>query len=149
MRVFGLLALLVTSISISSAEVVYDFSGWSFGSRVQFQITSPTLITSFERFHASELDYCTGCYPGSDAFAVTIHPSTANGDWLGYASAAYGPQNPSFAYFPTGTFSTPGMYTYEGSTLSITATPEPSFSIALAIFATVLVVWRSSKRITG
>ena len=106
------------------AAVIYDFSGYNFTALVQFQITSPDIITSLEEFHASDLDYCINCYEGTDAFAVVVQPVSSNGEWLEFSSSEFGPPNSSFVDFPNGTFSTPGTYTNGSSTLEITTTPE-------------------------
>lgn len=140
-------AALATSFG-ASAQVTYKLGGQS---DFTFELTAPGFITSDTSFAASSLTQCTSllrtCTRVSfvvDAFA-NGHTAT---DLNWQAAVVETSAGTDYFYFPEPAFTTAGLHleasTGGGSSLSVSAVPEPATFALMALGA--LVVGAVAKR---
>jgi hypothetical protein len=146
---------------IASADVVYSFSGTSYGFSEAFQYTAPTFIpdsipmddlTAWTFLTLADLDSCTNCGWSYNSAPVWFEPNTSEG--FGCCNDVvrfYGTNSSLSVYrFALGTFSTPGIYpTSVGgniATLQVGAVPEPSSRWLLVSFVSLMIGLMARRR---
>jgi hypothetical protein len=129
----------------SATPILYLLVAPDYGT---FQYTSPDFIQTDVAVVASRLDFCTVvsgvCWPddffigGNNVPAVVFFPTELPSSAIDFSSVV----NPNYAislrfYFPTGSFTTPGVYATppeygsHSATLSVTAVAEPPLMIPM------------------
>jgi hypothetical protein len=152
---------------IASADVVYSFSGTSYGFSEAFQYTAPSFIpdniptgidiTKWILLTPAQLDSCTNCGWSYNGAPVWFEPNATDGQggppafddvrFFGNDSSL------SLFRFPLGAFSTPGIYhtvpEVEGgniATLQVGAVPEPSSRWLLVSFVSLMIGLTARRR---
>ena len=148
---------------IASADVVYSFSGTSYGFSEAFQYTAPTFIpdsipmddlTAWTYLTLADLDSCTNCGWSYNSAPVWFEPNATDGQGGPPAFddvRFFGNDSSLSVYrFALGTFSTPGIYpTSVGgniATLQVGAVPEPSSRWLLVSFVSLMIGLMARRR---